>query len=361
MIDESNRNIICSSPLRENQNWLYDLVIDREIYETKKQQIPVHVQNQLTVLNCITEQSGTATTAYGQALKILRLIINDDEGIRFGIGPRHNRQLSVIRGNDVVVPNIFQMSSGQTCLLNLFISILRDFDLTNKEMTNLEDIEGIVIIDEIEMHLHSFHQHNILPELIKLFPRIQFIIATHSPLFLMGMEKVLGSDGIEIIEMPTGEPITTEKFSEFEDAYLSFQQTGKYKSDLEEAIFQSKRPTLVVEGDYDVRYLRRAAELLGREDIFEKVDIKDGGGFGGLDKIWKIMDKKPSEFLQQKMILLYDCDMSKAEDSRGNVVKGCMQTIENNPIKKGVENLFGKGLLDRAISQKADLIDVYEA
>jgi len=47
---------------------------------------------------------------------------------------------------------------------------------------NASDLAGIVIIDEIEQHLHPRWQRTILPQLRTLFPGIQFIVATHSPL-----------------------------------------------------------------------------------------------------------------------------------------------------------------------------------
>ena len=44
-----------------------------------------------------------------------------------------------------------------------------------------EDLLGIVIIDEIDVHLHISLQKKVLPFLIKAFPRVQFIVSTHSP------------------------------------------------------------------------------------------------------------------------------------------------------------------------------------
>ena len=43
-------------------------------------------------------------------------------------------------------------------------------------------MNGVVIIDEIEQHLHPKWQSNILPSLEKNFPQVQFIVATHSSL-----------------------------------------------------------------------------------------------------------------------------------------------------------------------------------
>ncbi|MHB9026599.1 MAG: AAA family ATPase [Armatimonadota bacterium] len=55
---------------------------------------------------------------------------------------------------------------------------------------DIESIEGIVIIDEIEQHLHPKWQHRIFPLLKKKFPKVQFIVATHSPLVASGSEDI---------------------------------------------------------------------------------------------------------------------------------------------------------------------------
>lgn len=46
------------------------------------------------------------------------------------------------------------------------------------------NIEGLVLIDEIETHLHVELQKKIMPVLMKLFPNIQFVLTTHSPFIL---------------------------------------------------------------------------------------------------------------------------------------------------------------------------------
>ena len=63
------------------------------------------------------------------------------------------------------------------------------FDIVADLMMRMEaqryyDIEGIVLIDEIETHLHVELQKQIVPFLMRLFPNIQFILTTHSPFIL---------------------------------------------------------------------------------------------------------------------------------------------------------------------------------
>ena len=45
----------------------------------------------------------------------------------------------------------------------------------------LEKIPGIVLIDEIDLHLHPAWQHRILSDLKEIFPKVQFIVTTHAP------------------------------------------------------------------------------------------------------------------------------------------------------------------------------------
>lgn len=45
----------------------------------------------------------------------------------------------------------------------------------------LNETKGIVLIDEVDLHLHPSWQQTVLPNLLKIFPSIQFIVTTHSP------------------------------------------------------------------------------------------------------------------------------------------------------------------------------------
>lgn len=60
------------------------------------------------------------------------------------------------------------------------------------------DIEGLVLIDEIDLHLHPRWQAMLVPALKKTFPRVQFVATTHSPMVLPGLRReevlVLGLD-----------------------------------------------------------------------------------------------------------------------------------------------------------------------
>lgn len=80
--------------------------------------------------------------------------------------------------------NVSQMSDGEKCTLALFGDLARRLALANPNKENPLLGKGIVLIDEIELHMHPSWQRKILSALRDTFPNIQFIITTHSPIVL---------------------------------------------------------------------------------------------------------------------------------------------------------------------------------
>ena len=337
MKGSTDRKIINYSPLHDNQNWLFEVAYDYFAFD-KKSFTSVH-----------------ALPFYDLALDVARRIFRLDQSLQFGIGGRRNRRISLMLSDEkILVPNIFQFSSGETCLLNLFLSILRDFDLSGTEITRANDIKGIVVVDEIDLHLHAVHQHELLPELIKVFPGVQFIVTTHSPLFVLGMQRIFGQDGFSLYRLPHGQRVSSEEFSEFGSAYQFFTKTKKFSDDVRNV----QKPIVFVEGKTDVQYLEKAAELLGRTAILEDVLVRDSEGCSNLDIAGRLF----TNIIPQKVILLYDCDKSRCEENIGNVFKRIIprKPEPSHPLQKGIENLFEKTTLEKARKHKKAFIDVHE-
>ncbi|EAY30443.1 AAA family ATPase [Microscilla marina] len=77
--------------------------------------------------------------------------------------------------------DINQLSDGEKTLIMLVCDIARRLTIANPALENKLEGEGVVMIDEIELHLHPAWQRNVLPALQQTFPNIQFIVTTHSP------------------------------------------------------------------------------------------------------------------------------------------------------------------------------------
>ena len=100
-----------------------------------------------------------------------------------------------------------QLSSGEKNILILIADIARKLVIANRIPIN-DDVlsgSGIVLIDEIDLHLHPSWQRNILSALHHTFPNIQFIVTTHSPQVLSNVAKesvFILNDGKLVAETP---------------------------------------------------------------------------------------------------------------------------------------------------------------
>jgi predicted ATP-binding protein involved in virulence len=74
-----------------------------------------------------------------------------------------------------------QLSDGENCLLAMVGDLARRLAIANPGLKNPLYGFGVVLIDEIELHLHPKWQREIIPALTRTFPNCQFIVTTHSP------------------------------------------------------------------------------------------------------------------------------------------------------------------------------------
>lgn len=81
-----------------------------------------------------------------------------------------------------------QLSSGYSAIFSIYAQLL-----VRQRYLNIapDQLTGVVMIDEIDAHLHLSLQRKILPFLIKSFPKIQFIVSTHSPFVITSVEDVI--------------------------------------------------------------------------------------------------------------------------------------------------------------------------
>jgi predicted ATP-binding protein involved in virulence len=74
------------------------------------------------------------------------------------------------------------LSSGFKSCLSIIFGIIKDIELRFKDpCIKADEFDGIILIDELELHLHPEWQAKIASILVEVFPRMQFITATHSP------------------------------------------------------------------------------------------------------------------------------------------------------------------------------------
>lgn len=77
--------------------------------------------------------------------------------------------------------NLDQLSDGEKNLIALVGDIARRLAIGNPRKDNPLNGSGIILIDEIDLHLHPSWQRLVIPKLLEVFPNCQFFISTHSP------------------------------------------------------------------------------------------------------------------------------------------------------------------------------------
>lgn len=101
-----------------------------------------------------------------------------------GFGNMHVQRspMSMVLTKDDKKLKLTQLSDGELCYLALISDISRKVVIANPNSDNPLHGAGIVLIDEVELHLHPQWQKEVVDKLKNVFPNIQFFLTTHSPM-----------------------------------------------------------------------------------------------------------------------------------------------------------------------------------
>ncbi|MGE1174911.1 AAA family ATPase [Pseudomonas sp. BW7P1] len=92
---------------------------------------------------------------------------------------------------DGVTLNVAQLSQGEKSMMALVGDIARRLAMMNQSLDNPLHGDGIVLIDEVDLHLHPKWQRSLIRQLSETFPNCQFVLTTHSPLVISDAKDVL--------------------------------------------------------------------------------------------------------------------------------------------------------------------------
>ncbi|TPN39360.1 DUF2813 domain-containing protein [Mesorhizobium sp. B2-3-3] len=104
--------------------------------------------------------------------------------------------------------NVSQLSGGEKCLMAMIGDLARRLAIANPALGDPLQGEGVVLIDELDLHLHPQWQRMLVPRLMDVFPRCQFIASTHSPQIVTHVQPeslfLIRSEGTHVwVEKPT--------------------------------------------------------------------------------------------------------------------------------------------------------------
>lgn len=152
--------------------------------------VDLKFQELLAISNKDSQRSSEINSWFNTFEGLLRELFEDEElTLQFSQQDSYSFNVST-RGQTF---GFNEMSDGYKAALN----IVADLILRMHKQGKLSDVftkEGIVLIDEIETHLHLSLQKMIMPFLTGVFPNIQFIVTTHSPFVLSSMPNAVAYD-----------------------------------------------------------------------------------------------------------------------------------------------------------------------
>ncbi len=184
--------------------------------------------------------------------------------------------------------NVFDfntMSDGYAAILDIVVSIIMRMEAVTKKSFQFET-PGIVIIDELETHLHYELQKKILPFLCNIFPNIQFIISTHSAFIINSISnaviydlenKVLVANGLSDVpyegvidgyfNVSTLSAKLESKFNQYKELVLKPQLTDSDLAEIQRlSVYLDEIPDYLAFG-LTTEYRKLKLDFERREDL----------------------------------------------------------------------------------------------
>lgn len=158
LLDSSDNQIINLDSHTNLHNWIVSRALSSNPYQKKEDNRQIEIETVLKLLHQIDQRVDPEFLEITGEPRVFIKI----EG--------QKRELS-------------QLSSGFTSILKIIQSIVSGYGYFTNEV-QLQHVAGLVLIDEIESHLHNQWLVKIIPMLKRLFPNTIFIVTTHSPIVL---------------------------------------------------------------------------------------------------------------------------------------------------------------------------------
>jgi len=312
-IHSSKSNLIKSNLLKEIKEWLTEVFLDKTV-----QQLQINndesVPEMLRGKTVLIPQENAMQRVVSNIFSVVKGVsVNSPTGIS-----RKSKMLS-FSSSVSFCNDISQLSDGEMNLVCMALAIVKEWDIYHNA-ENLSEIKGTVIVDEVDAGLHIDYAYRALPKLMKLFPKVQFILTSHSPFFLSGLVNEYGENA-DILTMPDGLKITDiSAFGEMKKAQDLFVESVdairnnqlKLTEEIGNLKKQSDKIIIYTEGKTDVKYLKLVfSKFEEYADIADKVEYYDiehakETGDGELKKIFDYLQKGSDNNIK---ICIFDRDV----------------------------------------------------
>jgi hypothetical protein len=173
------------------------------------------------------------------------------------------------QGKRIRVPATW-LSQGYQSVIAWLADLVGQILLEAGEPMEAADMEGTVLVDEIDLHLHPTWQVRLIPALKKVFPRLQFIATTHSPMVLpaLAAEEIIllsQDEAGSVVAAPSQQSPALLTGSELYGAFFEIRKL--YPEALGEKLhrygYLASDPTRTAQDDETMRSLRKELQEAG--------------------------------------------------------------------------------------------------
>nr|WP_308499664.1 AAA family ATPase [uncultured Agathobacter sp.] len=178
--------------------------------------------------------------------------------------------------------NFNELSDGYSSVIYIVSDLMLRMDRNwlLKDTLCVYDEEGIVLIDELETHLHIELQKKILPFLTSFFPNIQFIITTHSPYILNSIDNAMAFDMEHHVELENLTGFSTDDLAEvyFDvDSYSEKlkRRMDKYHQLLMQKVLNDEEKAERAKLRYELKKSLKKFEGTELAELYDEMDKKE--------------------------------------------------------------------------------------
>ena len=157
--------LAAKTSFRELFEWFYDKENEELREQRDRQDLAYRLKELSAVRNAITAMVDGVSEPHVE-MKPMRFVVTQRVG---GRGGREEKR------------SLGELSGGYRAVLALAGDLARRMAQGNPHLDNPLHAEAVVLIDEVDLHLHPSWQQRILRDLTRTFPNTQFIVSTHSP------------------------------------------------------------------------------------------------------------------------------------------------------------------------------------
>ena len=129
-----------------------------------------------------------------------------------------------IKETDKLPYDFNALPSGYAAILYIVLDLIMRME---RKVTDTYDLEGIVMIDEVDAHLHLSMQRTILHNLTEMFPNIQFIVSTHSPFVLSSVSNAIVYDLVDRRRVDSKEGLSNLPYSGIVEGYFGASELSE--------------------------------------------------------------------------------------------------------------------------------------